>query len=134
MLVGGGDGKEAVPVGESSKTAVPRPRTTSFALENGHCSGNGASGPPPAVRPSVGRASERASGTSRAPERQSPLSIHPSQSVVVGDAGGGPGLIPFFVNASTAASFTRHACAPFKWAGNEWDSRARQGETGIQKF
>ena len=61
MLVGGGDGKEAVPVGESSKTAVPRPRTTSFALENGHCSGNGASGPPPpAVRPSGERASERA--------------------------------------------------------------------------
>ena len=86
MLVGG-DGKEAVPVGESSKTAVPR--TTSFALENGHCSGNGASGPPPAaVRPSGGRAG----GTSRAPERQSPLSIHPSQSVVVGDAGGAAAL------------------------------------------
>ena len=55
MLVGG-DGKEAVPVGESSKTAVPR--TTSFALENGLCSGNGASGPPPA--PAVRRESERA--------------------------------------------------------------------------
>ena len=104
MLVGG-DGKEAVPVGESSKTAVPR--TTSFALENGHCSGNGASGPPPA--PAVRRESERAALHELRKGSLHSLSIPPSQSVVVGDAGGGPGLIPFFVNASTAASFTRHA-------------------------
>ena len=54
------------------REAVPRPRTTSFALENGHCSGNGASGPP-----SVRRESERHLTSSG----KAVSTLYPSQSV-----------------------------------------------------